>query len=80
MRTDVRLELQQAKINLDRTKKFSNEAFEKANEVYDASLSLYSNVSSLVTPDIDINQLNMDASNANKNVSFFSFYLFFCLW
>lgn len=68
MRTDVRLELLQAKKNLDRTKKYSDEAFEEANKVYDASLSLYANVSSLVTPDIDVNQLNMDATNANQNV------------
>lgn len=68
MRTDVRLELLQAKKNLDRTKKYSDEALEEANKVYDASLSLYANVSSLVTPDIDVNQLNMDATNANQNV------------
>ncbi|KAL5277341.1 LAMC3 family protein [Megaselia abdita] len=67
LRTDVRLELQQAQINLNRTKKYSDEAFDKAEEAYDISLSIYSNVSSLITPDININQVNLDALNANKN-------------
>lgn len=56
-------------MNLGQVSQNTKDALRKANEVYDAALTLLTDVNGLSTPDIDIAQLKRKAMEANENVS-----------
>ncbi|KAH8380868.1 hypothetical protein KR093_010077, partial [Drosophila rubida] len=57
LRSEVRLELDQVKQSLGTVAQTSKEALRKANEVYDAALTLLNDVNRQTQPDIDITKL-----------------------
>ncbi|TDG52532.1 hypothetical protein AWZ03_000765 [Drosophila navojoa] len=67
LRSEVRLELNQVKQSLGAVTQTSKEALRKANEVYDAALTLLNDVNGQTQPNIDIDQLKRDAVAANEN-------------
>lgn len=51
------------------TSKLTSEALEKANEVYDDALTFFASVNALQKPEINIEKLRQDATQASKEVS-----------
>ncbi|XP_062127738.1 laminin subunit gamma-1-like [Drosophila sulfurigaster albostrigata] len=66
LRSEVRLELDQVKQSLGAVAQTSKEALRKANEVYDAALTLLNDVNRQTQPDIDIAKLKQEAVAANE--------------
>ncbi|XP_039963355.1 laminin subunit gamma-1 [Bactrocera neohumeralis] len=66
LRSEVRLELNTVKQSLNNVAQTTKEALRKANEVYDAALTLLTDVNGLTAPEIDIKQLKKEALEANE--------------
>lgn len=66
LKTEVRLELETVKQGLGTTAQTTKEALRKANEVYDAALTLLTSVNGLSAPEINIKKLKEEALEANK--------------
>lgn len=54
---------------MEETSKLTASALKRANDVYDEALTLFANVNSLTTPEINIEELKKSAAAANKEVS-----------
>lgn len=72
MRTNVRAEIQESKSALENAIALSNDALQKANQVYDEALTLIANISALSKPEINLEKLRTDAAKAIQEV-FISF-------
>lgn len=66
LRSEVELEMSEAKLKLASTAKQTKEALEKATAMQDAALTLLADVEELVTPQVDVAQLKKDATEANQ--------------
>lgn len=51
---------------LDALKKLTNDSLEKANSVYDESLTLFANVNALPIPEVDLKPIKEDANKLSK--------------
>ncbi|XP_013114833.1 laminin subunit gamma-1 [Stomoxys calcitrans] len=69
LRTDIRLELDTVQTTLATTAQITKEALRKANEVYDAALTLLTDVNGLTAPNIDIKKLKEEALEANNQAN-----------
>lgn len=58
------------KLSLGTAAQTTKEALAKANEVYDAALTLLADVNGLTVPEINIKKLKKDAMAANEQVTF----------
>lgn len=62
------MELNTVKQSLTNVAQTTKEALRKANEVYDAALTLLTDVNGLTAPEIDIKKLKKEALEANEEV------------
>lgn len=67
LRTEVRLELDTVKSTLGTIAQATKEALKKSNDVYDAALTILSDVNGLTVPDIDIKKLKEEALTGNEH-------------
>lgn len=66
LRTKIAPDFPKEKKKLDALKKLTGESLEKANSVYDESLTLFANVNALTIPEIDISPVKSDAAKLTK--------------
>lgn len=71
LRSNIRREMVNAKINLETTSAATKEALTEASDVYNKALTLLTNVNTLVAPTINIEKLKNDAIVAGKQVSYY---------
>lgn len=62
LRAAVAPELQQTSKKLDGLGRLTTEALEKANRVYDESLTLFSNINSITPPEINVTPIKQEAN------------------
>lgn len=67
LRSGIRSEILQAEQKLKTVSEMTAKALEHANKVYDDTLTLFANVNSVSAPDIDIEKLKNDATEAYQN-------------
>lgn len=64
LRANIRSEIYQAKESLENAVRLTNDALQRANEVYDEALTLFANVNAVSTPEINLEKLKKDAADA----------------
>lgn len=66
LKTKIAPDFPKEKKKLEALKKLTSESLEKANSVYDESLTLFANVNALTIPEIDITPVKADSSKLSK--------------
>lgn len=61
LKQNVSTEIQEFKTKIETVNRITDDALENANEVYEEALTLFANVNSLTTPDIDTSTIKFDA-------------------
>lgn len=61
LKQNVSTEIQDFKTKIETVKRITDDALEKANEVYDEALTLFANVNALTIPDVDTKTIKSDA-------------------
>lgn len=62
IKQNISTELSQLTQKLETVKRITEDSLEKANEVYDDALTLFANINSLLTPEINTKQIKDDAN------------------
>lgn len=68
LRSNIQNDIDQSRTSLNNVVKLTEDALERANQIYDEALTLIANVNSLNAPDIDLDKLRKDALNAIEEV------------
>lgn len=66
LKTNIAPDFPKEKKKLDALKKLTTESLDKANSVYDESLTLLSNINALNIPEVDLNPIKEDAGKLSK--------------
>lgn len=61
LKQNVSTEIQDFKAKIETAKRHTDDALEKANEVYDQALTLFASVNALTIPDVDTSTIKADA-------------------
>lgn len=66
LKTKIGPDFPKERKKLDAVKKLTTESLEKANSVYDESLTIYTNINALSIPEVDLQPMKEDAAKLSK--------------
>lgn len=69
LKTKIVPDFPKEKKKLDSLKKLTTDSLDKANSVYDESLTLFANINGLTIPDVDLKPIKEDAAALSKGAS-----------